>query len=55
MLTSLTPFDKPFDKLTALSEIEGPFDKPFDGLMVLSKVERLTALSKIEGLMAAIR
>jgi hypothetical protein len=38
------PFDKPFDKLTVLSKVEG--------LTVLSKVEGLTALSKVEGLTA---
>jgi len=40
------PFDKPFDKLTVLSKVEG--------LMALSKAQgpfgRLTALSKAEGL-----
>ena len=36
------PFDKPFDKLTVLSKVEG--------LTVLSKVEGLMALSKVEGL-----
>jgi hypothetical protein len=36
------PFDKPFDKLTVLSKVEG--------LTVLSKVEGLTALSKAEWL-----
>jgi hypothetical protein len=40
----------PFDKLMALSKIEGPFGRPFDKLTVLSKVEGLTALSKVEGL-----
>jgi hypothetical protein len=35
----------PFDKLMALSKIEGPFDR----LTVLSKVEGLTALRKAEG------
>ena len=40
------PFDRPFDKLTVLSKVEG--------LMALSKAEgpfdRLMALSKAEGL-----
>ena len=36
------PFDKPFDKLTVLSKVEG--------LTVLSKVEGLMAPSKVEGL-----
>jgi hypothetical protein len=36
------PFDKPFDKLTVLSKVEG--------LTVLSKVEGLTAMSKAEWL-----
>jgi len=39
------PFDKPFDKLTVLSKVEG--------LTVLSKVEGLTALSKAERLRCA--
>ena len=34
-------FDRPFERLTVLSEVEG--------LTVLSKVEGLTTLSKIEG------
>jgi hypothetical protein len=37
------PFDRPFDKLTVLSKVEG--------LMALSKVEGLTALSEVEGSM----
>ncbi len=36
----------PFEKLMALSKVEGPFG----GLTVLSKVEGLTVLSRVEGL-----
>jgi hypothetical protein len=37
------PFDRPFDKLTVLSKVEG--------LMALSNIEGLTALSEVEGSM----
>jgi hypothetical protein len=43
----------PFDKLTALSKVEGPFDRPFDKsfgrLMIPSHTEGLTVLSEVEG------
>jgi len=47
------PFDKPFDKLTVLSEVEGlTVLSEVEGLTVLSEVEGLTVLSTVEGLMA---
>jgi hypothetical protein len=45
------PFDRPFDKLTVLSKVEGlTVLSKVEGLTVLSKVEGLTVLSKVEGL-----
>jgi len=49
--TSKRPFDKPFDKLTVLSEVEGlTVLSEVEGLTVLSEVEGLTVLSEVEGL-----
>jgi hypothetical protein len=39
-------FDRPFDRLTVLSKVEG--------LTVLSKVEGLTTLSKVEGVSSKV-
>ena len=49
--TRNTLFDRPFDRLTVLSRVEGlTVLSRVEGLTVLSKVEGLTVLSRVEGL-----
>ena len=43
-------FDRPFDRLTVLSRVEGlTVLSAVEGLTVLSRVEGLTVLSEVEG------